>query len=102
MHLVDQIKAKAKSNLQTVVLPEGYDDRMIHAAGQIVREGLARVVLLGNPATLRAKAGELGADPRRGRTARSERVRRSWKPMSISSAKSARARGCPAMTPASC
>ena len=61
MHLVDQIKAKAKSNLQTVVLPEGYDDRMIHAAGQIVREGLARVVLLGNPAALNAKAGELGA-----------------------------------------
>ena len=59
MHLVDQIKAKAKLNLQTVVLPEGYDDRMIHAAGQIVREGLAKVVLLGSPETLNAKANEL-------------------------------------------
>ena len=29
MHLVDQIKAKARQNLQTVVLPEGYDDRMV-------------------------------------------------------------------------
>ena len=27
MHLVDQIKEKAKKNLQTVVLPESYDDR---------------------------------------------------------------------------
>jgi phosphate acetyltransferase len=61
MHLVDQIKAKARNNLQTVVLPEGYDDRMVEAAGQIVKDGLAKVVLLGNPETLQAKAKELGA-----------------------------------------
>jgi phosphate acetyltransferase len=61
MHLVDQIKAKARQSLQTVVLPEGYDDRMVQAAGQIVSDGLAKVVLLGNPATLEAKAKELGA-----------------------------------------
>jgi phosphate acetyltransferase len=60
MHLVDQIKAKARKNLQTVVLPEGYDDRMVEAAGKIVKDGLARVVLLGKPETLRAKAAELG------------------------------------------
>ena len=60
MHLVEQIKAKARENLQTVVLPEGYDDRMVEAAGQIVSDGLAKVVLLGNPQQLRAKAGELG------------------------------------------
>ena len=60
MHLVDQIKAKAKENLQTVVLPESYDDRMLQAAGQIVTDGLANIVLLGDPATLQAKAGELG------------------------------------------
>ena len=60
MHLVDQIKAKARQNLQTVVLPEGYDDRMVEAAGRIVGDGLARVVLLGDPAVLQAKAGELG------------------------------------------
>jgi phosphate acetyltransferase len=61
MHLVDQIKAKARNNLQTVVLPEGYDDRMVQAAGQIVKDGLAKVVLLGKPETLQAKAMELGA-----------------------------------------
>jgi len=61
MHLVDQIKAKARKNLQTVVLPEGYDDRMVQAAGAIVKDGLAKVVLLGNPDTLKAKAAELGA-----------------------------------------
>lgn len=61
MHLVDQIKAKARQSLQTVVLPEGYDDRMVQAAGQIVGDGLAKVVLLGAPETLKAKAAELGA-----------------------------------------
>lgn len=61
MHLVEQIKAKAKENLQTVVLPESYDDRMIEAAGQIVSAGLAKVVLLGDPAALQAKAKELNA-----------------------------------------
>ena len=61
MHLVEKIKAKARASLQTVVLPEGYDDRMVQAAGRIVKEGLAKVVLLGNPDTLKKKAAELGA-----------------------------------------
>jgi phosphate acetyltransferase len=60
MHLVDQIKAKARTSLQTVVLPESYDDRMIQAAELITDDNLAKVVLLGDPATLEAKAGELG------------------------------------------
>ncbi len=60
MHLVDQIKAKARQNLQPVVLPEGYDDRMVQAAGPIARDGLADVILLGDPATLSAKAESLG------------------------------------------
>ncbi|MDX2495394.1 MAG: phosphate acetyltransferase [Desulfuromusa sp.] len=60
MHLVDQIKVKARANLQTVVLPEGYDDRMVEAAARIVADNLAEIVLLGNPAILNAKAVELG------------------------------------------
>lgn len=60
MHLVEQIKAKARQNLQTVVLPEGYDDRMVEASAKIVAAGLAKVVLLGNQAALNAKAAESG------------------------------------------
>lgn len=59
MHLVEQIKAKARTNMQTVVLPEGYDDRMVEAAGTIVADGLANIVLLGDPDILKAKAAEL-------------------------------------------
>lgn len=60
MHLVDQLKAKARARIQTVVLPESYDDRMIQAAELITRDGLAKVVLLGDAAVLKAKASELG------------------------------------------
>ena len=60
MHLVDQIKAKARANLQTVVLPEGYDDRMIEAAAGIDADNLANVVLLGKPEALNARAAALG------------------------------------------
>lgn len=60
MHLVDQIKAKAQADLQTLVLPEGYDDRMITAAAKIVGDGLANVVLLGKPDKLKATAATLG------------------------------------------
>ncbi|MCD6582785.1 MAG: phosphate acetyltransferase [Desulfuromusa sp.] len=60
MHLVDQIKVKARADLQTVVLPEGYDERMVEAAALIVSDNLAKIVLLGHPATLNAKASALG------------------------------------------
>ncbi len=60
MHLVDQIKAKARTNIQTVVLPESYDDRMIQAAEMITKDNLAQVVLLGDPSVLEAKAQEMG------------------------------------------
>ena len=60
MHLVDQIKEKAKKNLQTVVLPESYDERMLDAAEKIVEQGLAKVIILGNPADVSAVAAGRG------------------------------------------
>lgn len=62
MGLMDQIKAKARNNLQTIVLPESYDDRMYAAAQQIVEQGLAKVVMLGNAEAIAKKAADLGAD----------------------------------------
>jgi phosphate acetyltransferase len=62
MHLVDQIKEKAKKNLQTVVLPESYDERMLFAAQKIVEQGLAKVVILGNPAEVQAAAAAKGVN----------------------------------------
>lgn len=62
MHLMEQIKAKARKNLQTVVLPESYDERMLFAAQKIVEQGLAKIVLLGNQAEVSAAAQAKGVD----------------------------------------
>jgi phosphate acetyltransferase len=62
MHLVDQIKAKAKKNLQTVVLPESYDERMLFAAQKIVEQGLAKVIILGNPDEVGGAAAAKGVN----------------------------------------
>ncbi len=60
MSLVDQIKSKARKNLKTVVLPESYDERMLFAAQQIVEQGLARIVILGNHDEVTAVASAKG------------------------------------------
>ena len=60
MHLVDQIKEKARKNMRTVVLPESYDERMLFAAERVVAEGLARIVILGDPARIQAEAAAKG------------------------------------------
>lgn len=60
MHLMDQIKAKAKSSLQTVVLPESYDERMLFAAQKVVEQGLAKIVILGNPDEMKSAAAAKG------------------------------------------
>lgn len=62
MHMMDQIKAKAKSNLQTVVLPESYDERMLFAAQKIVEQGLAKIVILGNAAEVKNAAESKGVN----------------------------------------
>ena len=60
MPLVELIKEKARTHLKTIVLPESYDERMLFAAQNIVEQGLARVILLGNPEALRATAAAKG------------------------------------------
>jgi len=60
MHLMDAIKEKAARNLQTVVLPESYDERMLFAAQKIVEQGLAKVIILGNPDEIQIAAREKG------------------------------------------
>ena len=44
-----RMKSAAKADKKTIVLPEGEDPRTIEAAKKIVEEGLANLVVLGNP-----------------------------------------------------
>ena len=60
MTLIDSIIARAKSNPQRIVLPESLEDRTITAADRALADGLAEIILIGNPEAIHAKAAELG------------------------------------------
>ena len=52
--------ARAKSNPQRIVLPEGDEPRTLEAANIILEQGLAKLILIGNPAAIRQMAAEKG------------------------------------------
>ena len=47
MAIIDVIKAKAKADKKTIVLPETMDRRTFEAAEKILKEGIANIVLIG-------------------------------------------------------
>ncbi len=48
----DSLITAAKTNPQRIVLPEGNDPRTIEAAKQIASQGIAKVIVLGDPAQI--------------------------------------------------
>ena len=48
MDLISQIVERAKANKQRIVLPEGTEERTLKAANQILTDGVADLILLGN------------------------------------------------------
>ncbi len=59
MKLVEKMKARARARPQRIVLPEGEDPRVIHAAGAITQEGFAKVTLLGRKQFIGSAAVDL-------------------------------------------
>ena len=60
MGFIDTIKAKAKADLKTIVLPESEDDRTFKAAETVVKEGFALPIILGAEEDVKASAERLG------------------------------------------
>ena len=58
MDFVKDLRAKAKAAGKTIVLCEGEDKRVVEAASVVVKEGIAKIILLGNE----AKIKEFGFD----------------------------------------
>jgi phosphate acetyltransferase len=52
-------RERAKGLMRHIVLPEGVDDRTIQAASVILKEGFAKITILGDPAAVSARAAEL-------------------------------------------
>lgn len=60
MELLDRIKENAKKHNMRIVLPEGYEERTIKAADIAIKEGLAQIILLGDPAEIKIHSEKLG------------------------------------------
>lgn len=59
MKLMEQFWNSARQDIKKIVLPEGEEERTLIATEKIVKEGLAKVVLVGNESNIRKKAEEL-------------------------------------------
>jgi len=60
MDLINQIKDSAIKANKRIVLPESLEERTLKAADEILRDGLARIILLGAPDKIRQVAADQG------------------------------------------
>ena len=56
MSILDSLKAKAKADKKTIVLPESMDKRTFEAAEKILKEGLANLIIIGKKLLKTARA----------------------------------------------
>ena len=61
MNIIQHLVERAKSRRRSVVLPEGGDPRILHAARRLHDDGVARPILVGERAALKAAAASAGA-----------------------------------------
>lgn len=54
-NILEEIKSKAKTLGKTIVLCEGEDSRVVKAAADATKEGIAKIVLLGDEAQIKAQ-----------------------------------------------
>lgn len=57
-----ELLEQARSDKRRVVLPEGTEERVLHAAEVLLRRGVCELTLLGPVDTIRKKAADLGVD----------------------------------------
>lgn len=57
---IDKMKERAKNEIKTIVLAEGEDIRTLEAAQTVLKEGYAKIVILGNIAKINDMANEKG------------------------------------------
>ncbi|MCD8166387.1 MAG: phosphate acetyltransferase [Bacteroides sp.] len=60
MDLISEIIARAKANRQRIVLPEGTEERTLKAADRLLADGVADLIILGNPDEIASLAKEWG------------------------------------------
>lgn len=58
MNLLEKIVERAKSNKQRIVLPEATEERTLRAADKVLADGLAELILIGNPNEIASLASQ--------------------------------------------
>lgn len=48
MSFIEEIKKRAKEDKKTIILPEAEDKRVLEAASKVIKQGFAKVILLGD------------------------------------------------------
>lgn len=62
LEILKNIRAKAAKLNKTIVLPESHDDRVIQAAEVITKEGIGKVITIGNEEKVHESAKRLNVD----------------------------------------
>lgn len=60
MDLINQIIERAKADKQRIVLPEGTEERTLKAADQLIADGIANIILVGDEKAINEQAEKLG------------------------------------------
>ncbi len=60
MKILNEIIANAQKAQKRIVLPEGLEPRTLRAAEIILKNNIARLIILGNPGLIREEAEKLG------------------------------------------
>ena len=60
MDILDRMLARAKANPQRIVLPEGDEPRTLEAAEILLKDKVAKLILIGNPDEIHRMAAEKG------------------------------------------
>ena len=58
MSFIEEIKNRAKKDIKTIVLPEAEDIRTLKATEQVLKEGYAKIILVGSKNVIKEKAEE--------------------------------------------
>lgn len=62
MSFIEEIKQRAKQNIKTIVLPEAQDIRTLQATEQVLKEGYAKIILVGDKKEIEEKAKDNNID----------------------------------------
>ena len=62
MSFIESIKQRAMQNIQTIILPEAEDKRVLEAASKVIAQGFAKVILIGDKEQIEKDSKENNID----------------------------------------